>query len=93
MGIEVSDKERLELLKSLPVDGELHLGYCDLQSIEFYGSSYDVYTLKCHMFIFTCPPPHSSCFLMNSVSISVCQLKDRDQLSKESSSKKSVLRR
>ena len=26
MGIEVNDKECLELLKLLPVDGELHLG-------------------------------------------------------------------
>ncbi|XDA81031.1 hypothetical protein R6Z07F_011008 [Ovis aries] len=63
MGIEVNDKEHLELLKLLPVDGELHLGYCDLQSIEFYGSIYDVYTLKCHVFIFTCPHPTALAFL------------------------------
>ena len=63
MGIEVNDKEHLELLKLLPVDGELHLDYCDLQSIEFYGSIYDVYTLKCHVFIFTCPHPTALAFL------------------------------
>ena len=63
MGIEVNDKECLELLKLLPVDGELHLGYCDPQSIEFYGSIYDVYTLKCHVFINTCPHPTALAFL------------------------------
>lgn len=64
MGIEANDKEHLELLKLLPVDGELYLVAATVtQSIEFYGSIYDVYTLKCHVFIFTCPHPTALAFL------------------------------
>lgn len=93
MGIEVNDKERLELLKLLPVDGRAAFGLMTSKALSFMVPIYDVYTLKCHVFRYL-PAPTQQLLLSYEQCLYFCA-NSRTEINcqKESSSKKSMLRR